>query len=88
MIDEPKLAQLRERIDAIDEQLVTLLNERARLSLQAGIAKGGRNIQRPEREAQVLMHVAAVSKGPLAGEGLRAIFEVIIKVCRTIQLNK
>ena len=47
MSDEEKIARLRVKIDAIDIQLVELLNERARLALLVGIAKGGRNIVRP-----------------------------------------
>ncbi len=87
-MDEQKLAEVRQKIDAIDVQLVTLLNERARMALQAGIAKGSQQIQRPEREAEVLRNVAAANKGPLSGAGLEQIFKTIVEICRTIQLTK
>jgi chorismate mutase/prephenate dehydratase len=83
-----KLAEYRVQIDSIDQQLLGLLNERARLALQVGIAKGGTSVYRPEREAEVLANVTGANKGPLADEAVHAIFKKIIEVCRTIQLTK
>jgi len=88
MADELKLANLRRQIDSVDEKLVVLLNERARLALQAGIVKGNRDTYRPEREAAVLAGVAAESEGPLSKDGIQTIFKAIITVCRTIQQTK
>ncbi len=87
-MDEQQLAQIRGDIDIIDAQLVELLNERARLALQAGIAKGDQQIQRPEREAEVIQNITLANKGPLSGEGIREIFTKIVEVCRTIQFTK
>jgi chorismate mutase/prephenate dehydratase len=88
MSDEQKIAQLRVTIDDIDVKLVDMLNERARLALQVGIAKGGKSIVRPAREATVMQNIAQANKGPLANEGLQEIFKKIIAVCRQIQYNK
>jgi chorismate mutase / prephenate dehydratase len=89
MTDESKLAKLREQIDDIDEKLVALLSERARLALEIGIAKGEQTaVYQPAREQTVLEHARAVNKGPLSGEGIQTIFGKIIEVCRTIQFNK
>lgn len=88
MTDDQKLAELRREIDAIDEKLVALLNDRARAALQIGIAKNGANVYQPGREKQVLKHISDINQGPLNGEGLEAIFTSIIEVCRTIQYNK
>lgn len=88
MTEEDKLNQLRERIDAIDLKMAELLSERARLALKVGIAKGGKNIVRPEREAEVLRNIGKANKGPLSEEGMQAIFRKIIEVCRTIQYTK
>jgi chorismate mutase/prephenate dehydratase len=85
---EQKLQGYRSQIDAVDARILELLNERARLALQVGIAKGGENIHRPEREAEVLRQLARVNNGPLANEAVQQIFENIIAVCRTIQYNK
>ncbi|HSW66829.1 MAG TPA: chorismate mutase [Bacillota bacterium] len=88
MPDEQKLADLRRQIDDIDEKMVALINERARLALQVGIAKGGQDIYQPSREKRVLDHVTTINKGPLSEEALLAIYRPIIEVCKTIQYNK
>ena len=87
-MDEQKLAQVRLKIDAIDLELTALLNDRARLALQAGILKGDQQIQRPEREAKVLENAVTANKGPLSDEGVQEIFKKIVEICRTIQYNK
>ena len=52
----PGLLALRERIDAVDQQLLALLNRRAGLALEVGELKKGEGsaVFRPEREAQVI----------------------------------
>jgi chorismate mutase / prephenate dehydratase len=88
MSDEDKLTDLRQKIDVIDLKLTKLVSERARLALQAGIIKGWKNIQRPEREEQVIRNITAANKGPLSDDGIQLIFRTIVRVCRTIQYNK
>ncbi len=65
----PDLEQVRGHIDAVDEQIHGLINERARLAQQVGISKSsdGRTVDfyRPEREAQVLRLARARNAGPL-----------------------
>ncbi len=55
MEDTKKLLELRQEIDELDFQILKLLNKRARTALKVRIAKGGTNIYRPEREAEVLL---------------------------------
>src|SRR4051794_1958361 len=54
-----RLDELRNRIDAIDEQLVALLNARAECALAIGHEKktAGLDVYQPTREAEVLRHV-------------------------------
>lgn len=85
MEDTKQLAELRRQIDQIDDQIVALLNQRAQLALRARIAKGGRTVHRPQREAQILERVAKVSQGPLSAEAVQTLFHSIIFVCRSIQ---
>jgi chorismate mutase/prephenate dehydratase len=87
-MDESNLTELRQKIDTLDTQLLELLNERARIALQVGIAKGGQNIRRLEREAEVIQNVVNANKGPLADEAVQKLFADIIEVCRTIQYTK
>jgi chorismate mutase / prephenate dehydratase len=81
------LAPLRTKIDALDAQLLTLLNERAALALAVGQEKHlrGEPVYRPEREAQVLAGLAARNSGPLKTEGVQAIWREVMSACRAIE---
>jgi len=76
----------RRRIDGIDDQIVALLNERARCALTIGRIKREADVavHDPEREQRVLEHVAAVTNdGPLSGEAVQRVFASIIdESCR------
>ena len=81
------LKHLRQNIAKIDVQLVKLLNERARQSLQIFMEKQRSNlpVYNQQREDQVIQNVIQQNKGPLTSEQLKSIFEIIIESCRTIQ---
>jgi chorismate mutase/prephenate dehydratase len=80
---------IRRRIDRIDEQLVDLLNRRARLALAAAAQKRQHRsaIYDPGRESGVLARVARHNGGPLAGASLRAIFREIISASRGLEVR-
>ena len=67
------LKNLRDKIDAVDEKLVKLLAQRARVVEQVGHHKQGVAVYRPEREAQVLRRVAELNKGPLPDAALQRV---------------
>jgi chorismate mutase/prephenate dehydratase len=79
------LEAVRARIDAVDEQIHTLINERARLAQQVGISKSttGRTVDfyRPEREAQVLRMARARNAGPLRDAEVLRLFREIMSAC-------
>jgi chorismate mutase/prephenate dehydratase len=79
------LEGLRAQIDAVDEQLHALLNERARLAQQAGISKhsDGHTVDfyRPEREADVLRRALERNDGPLRNEEILRLFREIMSAC-------
>ncbi|CAG0990937.1 chorismate mutase / prephenate dehydratase [Methylophilaceae bacterium] len=79
------LKKHRERIDAIDEQLLKLVNERARHAREIGTLKGGGPIYRPEREAQVLRRLLDSNEGPLSDEAVTAIFRSVMSNCRALE---
>ncbi len=64
----PELLELRDRIDAVDRELLVLLNQRAALAQQVGELKRreGSVVFRPEREAQVIDGLKADNGGPRA----------------------
>jgi chorismate mutase/prephenate dehydratase len=79
------LGTLRADIDAVDEQLHALLNQRARLAQRAGISKheDGHTVDfyRPEREAEVLRRVLERNPGPLRNEEVVRLFREIMSAC-------
>ena len=81
------IEELRKRIDAIDEQLVRLLNDRVACAVEVGRLKheAGLPIYQPEREAVVFNKVresAAGLAGPLSSEAVVRIFERVIDEAR------
>ncbi|MFI3271493.1 MAG: prephenate dehydratase [Pseudomonadota bacterium] len=88
----PELAAIRQGIDNIDQELLSLLNRRAELSLAVGRAKakeGDTNkpevIFRPQRERQVLEGLTDANSGPLTDDHLRAIWREIFSASRSLQ---
>jgi chorismate mutase len=81
------LAELRKKIDDLDELLVRLLNERAACALEIGRVKkhAGLPIYQPSREAQVLGHVQHINPGPLDDGAVRRLFERIIDEARRLE---
>jgi chorismate mutase/prephenate dehydratase len=82
------LAPLRERIDAIDREIVALLNERARIALEIGHVKqvsGRRTVRDARREEQVIEHVTSVSAGLLPDPELVALYRRLIAATRRVQ---
>ena len=66
------IEDIRREIRHKDRELVRLLNERARLSLEVGRIKGreGICVYDPSQESRVLGEIAAINEGPLAVEAL------------------
>ena len=81
------LEKLRTRIDAIDEELVRLLNERTALAAEIGRVKiqRGNEVYAPTREREVLDHVAAVNRGPLDRQALGAIYREIMSAALALE---
>jgi chorismate mutase/prephenate dehydratase len=81
------LAALRRKIDALDQQIVELLNQRSEVSLQVGKVKGpGAPVLAPGREAEVYERALTASKGPLPPAALRAIYGEILSSSRALQV--
>jgi chorismate mutase/prephenate dehydratase len=81
------LDALRSEIDALDREIVGLLNRRARLGLQAGKAKvmSGRPITDKEREREVMVRVAMANDGPLPQDALLALYRQLIETIRRLE---
>jgi chorismate mutase/prephenate dehydratase len=81
---EEELARLRERIDALDGEMLRLLSERAQIAHRIGEIKHG-NVYRPEREAQVLRRIADINPGPLPEGSVRQVFREIMSACLALE---
>ncbi len=87
-----KLVKIRHSIDAIDDQILQLLSERAECAELVAETKreaGDKNLwfYRPEREAQILNRMSKLNKGPLANERITAIYREIISSCLALEQN-
>ncbi len=83
----PELLALRQQIDAVDRELLALLNRRAALALHVGEVKKqqGSVVFRPEREAQVIDGLKALNGGPLAAASVAPIWREIMSACRALE---
>jgi chorismate mutase / prephenate dehydratase len=83
----PELLSLRVQIDALDRELLALLNRRAGLALQVGEIKKreGSAVFRPEREAQVIDGLKAENRGPLPNESVAPIWREIMSASRALE---
>jgi chorismate mutase len=82
-----QIERAREAIDAIDADLVKLLNLRARRAATIGEAKRAmdESIYQPDREAEVFAHAVGSSEGPLDDGAIRRIFERILDEARRLE---
>ncbi|MGB7540689.1 MAG: prephenate dehydratase [Burkholderiales bacterium] len=79
------IAKHRAAIDALDEKIVALLNQRAGYAEAIGKLKGNGGVYRPERESQVLRRVAGANRGPLPDAAVTRLFTEIMSVCRALE---
>ena len=78
------LQPLRKQIDRIDDRLLRLLNQRARLAVRVGAIKQreGRRLFDPGRERVILRRLAASNRGPLSGTAIQSIYREILRQVR------
>jgi chorismate mutase / prephenate dehydratase len=81
------LSAIRTEIDAIDRELLGLLNRRAALANEVGEIKRseGSPVFRPEREAQVINGLQAANAGPLKNSNVATIWREIMSACRALE---
>lgn len=82
-----QLEFLRQRIDALDEELVRLVNERAKLAAEIGRIKRltGDATYAPARERAVLDKVRAANRGPLRDDTILAIYRELMSGSFTLE---
>jgi chorismate mutase/prephenate dehydratase len=82
-----ELGDLRAGIDSVDEEIVRLLDRRARLARRIGEIKQSNGLQAyaPARERAVLNRVRALSTGDFPGGGLEEVFREIISTSISLE---
>lgn len=77
----------REKIDHLDEDIVRLINERARAARAIGELKRDADlpVYEPQREREVMEHVRACNPGPLTDAEIVDIYQRLMDVMRSLQ---
>ena len=91
--EQDQLNAVRTEIDAIDVQLLELLNARADCAERVAVIKGQASgdaqstvFYRPEREAQIFDRLRGLNKGPLDNERIERLFREIISSCLALEM--
>lgn len=81
------LSDLRTQINAVDDELLRLLNERAQLVSQVGALKTRQAsaFYVPSREQAVLERLLASNPGPFPNESIRPVFKEVMSACRSLE---
>ncbi|MEC4685255.1 MAG: prephenate dehydratase [Nitrospirota bacterium] len=82
-----KLEKLRVSIDSIDEEILDLLNKRARVVLEVANVKRDtrQGFYSPERERQILERLQGMNPGPFPNDALRVIFREILSASLSLE---
>lgn len=75
-----KIKNWRKKIDAIDSAMLQLLNLRTELALEVGRLKGeqGLSLRVPAREHEILSRMKRLNPGPLTGDSVGKIYQLIL----------
>ena len=92
MVDDAlkaRLQPLREQIDALDAQILGLLNQRASVALDVGKVKESFDEQgpvlKPEREASLIRRLQQSNAGPFPSEAIPFVWTEIVSACRGLE---
>ena len=89
MNEKKKLEKIRNDIDSLDNQLLDLISDRARLAQEIAKIKISTSesleFYRPEREAQILRKIIERNSGPLSEEEMARLFREIMSACLALE---
>ncbi len=89
MTELPSLPGLRQAIDAVDDQVLALLNHRAALAAEVGRLKGAAApealFHAPAREREVLARLETSNVGPFPPAAVRTVFQEIMSACLSLE---
>lgn len=78
---------IREQIDALDDELLSIFNRRAALAVAIGEIKKaeGRAVYDPDRERNIFERMQAANSGPLHNDAIVRLFERVIEETRGLE---
>ncbi|MFQ5881289.1 MAG: prephenate dehydratase [Candidatus Methylomirabilales bacterium] len=81
------IQEFRRQIDAIDSQILELLNRRAEIVLQVGAEKAKGNVayHSPEREEEIIDRLTRENRGPFPGGAVKAVYREILSACLSLE---
>jgi chorismate mutase/prephenate dehydratase len=85
---DDRLFPVRDRIDALDRDILRLISERAACAKEVArlkAANGDTQFYRPEREAAILRRIKEQNPGPLDGEEVARLFREIMSACLALE---
>lgn len=87
IMTEAKISNPRGEIDAIDSEILQLLNKRAEIALRVGAAKKDvdTSLCDPKRETEVLQRLTEENKGPFDAKAVENVFQRIIDESLSLQ---
>ena len=92
-MSDDALEKLRDRIDAIDKQLLELFNQRAGCAVDVAAVKRERSeandegvdFFRPDREAQVIKRLKSLNQGPLSDDEVGRLIREVMSACLALE---
>ncbi len=85
MVDD--LQKLRRELDAVDDRILELLNERARIVQRVAAVKEGSGapFYVPERERAIIARLRDKSEGPFPSEAIGVVMQEIMSACLSLE---
>ncbi len=81
------IAEIRKKVDDIDDKIVELLNDRANLALEIGKIKRDKALEFyvPAREQSIFTRLENQNKGPFPKNSLKSVYKEIMSATRAMQ---
>jgi len=75
-----KIQELRKKIDELDDKIIDLLNQRAKIVIEVGDIKKAEKLDfhSPNREREILERLTSRNRGPFPQDTLKAVYREIL----------
>jgi len=88
-VSKNKIKPIRQKIDAIDLQILKLIQTRGSLAQKIGDIKSlinsNNSLYKPDREAEILRNISKLNEGPISEKKIKYIFKEIISSCLSLE---